>query len=227
MSRMTTPSALARRIRGLLDELLERHLILLPNAVTSDRREVTWRSPTPLSNFVDFVDYPTIRTYRRWAEANEYMALLPDGALIQMRYEFVDGEIAKHRLAYVPCPYRLDQDLLDQYPLVDVLELHLEDPHDEITMQTAVRFDCDGTAADVGHPHAHLTLNVASCRIACEAPMSPEDFLRFVFSNFYRSQWLEYRLFFDGLARESRQSTVTPDERLEPHVAWRRELASS
>lgn len=222
---MTTPSALARRVKDLLNQLLDRNLILLPNAVVADDRIVTWRSPTPTPKFVDFLEYPTIRTYRRWADSGEYSALLPDGSLLQMTYQMANGEIVGHRLAYVPCPYRIDQDLLVTEPLTDVLDLHTADPHEEITMQSTIRFDFDPVSAASGHPAAHLTLNVSSCRIACESPMTPESFLRFVYSNFYKAQWLSQRAFFDALPRDARQSTVTDEERLEPHVAWRRQAS--
>lgn len=222
---MTTSSALARRLKELLNQLLDRNLILLPNAMVADERIVTWRSPTPTSKLLDFLEYPTIRTYRHWAEFGEYSALLPDGALLQMTYQMADGEIVGHRLAYVPCPYRIDQDLLVTDPIADVLDLHAADPHEEITMQSTIRFDFDPASAASGHPAAHLTMNVSSCRIACESPMAPESFLRFVYSNFYKALWLSQRAFFDSLPRDSRQSTVTNEERLEPHVAWRRQAS--
>jgi len=219
---MTTTSALRRKISDLLNELLKRGLILLPNPIIEDGDTITWRSSTPLKKFIDFVEYPTIRTYRRWAEAGEYAALLPDGALLQIRYRIVNGSIAAHRLAYVPCPYSIDQDLLETDPVADVLDLHLSEPHDDVRMQSAVRFDFDPDAAAADHSAAHMTLNVSSCRIACEAPMSPEDFTRFIYRNFYRDLWSDHSSFFDSLPRSSSISTVTDTERYYPHIAWRR-----
>src|SRR4051794_6112027 len=134
---MTTPNALCRTVKQLLDDLLDHDLVAFvnPTAVVGDDT-VTWRSPTPLERFVDFADYPTVRTYRRWAEAGEYSALLPDGSLLQLRYRVVGGQVTAHRLAYVPCPYRVDEDLLATEPLSDVLDVHAAEPHDDITMQT-------------------------------------------------------------------------------------------
>lgn len=220
---MTTASSLSRSIKGLLNELLIRDLILLPSAViVVGGTRVTWRSPAPVGSFVDFVDYPTIRTYRRWAEAGEYSALLPDAALLQLTYDITDGEIAGHRLAYVPCPYRIDQDYLLTEAVGDVLDLHSSEPHDSITMQSAIRLDFDPESSAAGHPTSHLTLNVSTCRIACEAPMAAEDFVRFVFRNFYKKQYAAHGDFFEALPKCDRNSTVTEDERYEPHVAWRR-----
>lgn len=223
---MTTTNALARAVRELLSELVKREIVLLVNPVAIDGESVWWRSPTPLATFLDFADPPTINTYRRWVGANEYSALLPDGALLQLRYRVANGGIVQHRLAYVPCPYVIDQDLLLTDGLLDILDLHLEQPHAEITMQSMIRFDYDPSSAKSGHPATHLTLNVSTCRIACEAPMTPEDFFGFIFRHFYPSVWRGHRDFFDGMARSDLVSTVLDDERLLPHVAWRRELAS-
>lgn len=219
-----TANALSRKIKGLLNDLLDKNLVLFTNAtIVVDGDTVTWRAPTPMSKFVDFAQYPTIRTYRRWAEAGEYSALFPDGALLQLTYRVVDGEISAHRLAYVPCPYRVDQDYLLTDALSDVLDLHAGEPDDDITMQSTIRFDFDPNSAAHGHPAAHLTLNVSSCRIACEAAMAPESFVRFVFRNFYRDQYLSHSSFFDAFPKSAGESTVTDDERFEPHVAWRRQ----
>lgn len=219
---MTTANSIGRAVQDLLNELLDRDLILFPNAVFVDKQLTTWRSPTPLQKFVDFADYPTIRTYRRWAEAGEYSALLPDGALLQIQYKVENGAVSAHRLAYVPCPYRIDQDLLLAEPLSDILDIHADEPHDDITMQSAIRFDFDPASASAGHPSAHLTLNVASCRIACESAMTPDSFVKFVYRNFYADAWNQHSSFFANMTGEHASSTVTDDERSEPHMAWRR-----
>jgi len=219
---MTTANATGRAVNQLLYDLLNRDLVAFINPTVTVGDTVTWRSPTPLERFVDFADFPTIRTYRRWAEAGEYSALLPDGALLQIRYRVAGGVIIGHRLAYVPCPYRIDEDFLAISPLSEVLEVHASESHDDITMQTAVRFDFDPDAAAEGHPSVHLTLNAACCRIACEAPMGAAAFARFVFQNFYRERWAQHAPFFAALPRVANvQSTVTDDERGHPHIAWR------
>ncbi|WP_298341859.1 DUF2290 domain-containing protein [Ferrimicrobium sp.] len=212
-------------VHQLLQDLWERELVNFVNPIIVLGDTITWRSPTPLERFVDFADYPTIRTYRRWAEAGEYSARFSDGALLQIRYRVAKGQISAHRLAYVPCPYRIDQkdqdDLEKNVPMSEVLDCYANNPHDDITMQTAIRFDFDPGAAAEGHPSTHLTLNVASCRIACESPMAPAAFVRFVFQNFYRDCWTQHIAFFEALPQDDMPSTVTDDERGHPHIAWR------
>lgn len=224
---MTTANALGRTVRDLLAVMFDAELVLIPNPVTVDGDVVGWKSPTPLGRFVDFADYPTVRTYRRWAEAGEYSALLPDGAILQLRYTVTDGAIAAHRLAYVPCPYRIDPDMLLSEALSDILDLHALGTHDDVTMQSTIRFDFDPGSAAQGHPAAHLTLNVASCRIACESPMTPAQFVRFIFRNFYAAQWLANAALFSALPDTNHDSTIEDEERLSPHVAWRRAVATA
>ncbi|WP_159619403.1 DUF2290 domain-containing protein [Arthrobacter zhaoguopingii] len=219
---MTTPNGLRRKISDLLYDLLDRGLILLPATIVVENETVTWRSATPLQKFVDFVEHPTVRTYRKWAEAGEYAALLPDGALLQIRYRVVGGTVVAHRLAYIPCPYSVDQDLLQTDPVADVLDLHAQESPDDVRMQSAIRFDFDPEAAGPGHPAAHLTINVSSCRIACEAPMSPEDFVQFIYKHFYHELWYANVTFFQGMPRSDAISTMNDDERYAPHVSWRR-----
>jgi len=220
---MTTPNAVQRLIRELLGELFQRGLVILPSSiVASEDGVVTWRSPTPVDGFVDFAEYATLRTYRRWAESGEYSALMHDGSLLQMQYTISNGSIAAHRLAYVPCPFPVDRDLLLTDPVGDVLDLHDMEDRDTIRMQSMIRFDFDPAAAGESHPAAHLTLNVSGCRIACESPMWPEDFIRFVFRNFYEQDWRTHEAFFAALPNKYHDATVTEDERSRPHVAWRR-----
>jgi len=224
---MTTANSLGRTVREMLDVLFDAELILIPNPVAVDGDVVAWKSPTPLDRFVDFADYPTVRSYRRWAEAGEYSALLPDGAMIQLRYKVSDRAIGGHRLAYVPCPYRVDTDMLLSEALSDVLDVHAVGSHDEVTMQSTVRFDLDPDSAAEGHPAAHLTLNVASCRIACESPMTPAQFVRFIFRNFYAAQWSAHQALFESLPDTDHDSTIKDAERLSPHMAWRRASATA
>lgn len=219
---MATPNSLSRSIQGYLDGLFDRDIVLIPNPMKVDGNVVTWAAPASGDQpFVDFLDYATISTYRRWAVTGEYSAMLFDGALLQMRYVLDGSNAVSHRLAYVPCPYRLDPQMLLTESLSDLLDLHQAGEHSDITMQSAIRFDFDLGAAGPRHPASHLTFNVASCRIACEAPMRPSAFLKFVFEHFYSAIWDDHASYFATLPTEHWPSTAEDEHRLLPHVAWR------
>src|SRR3954453_22662167 len=62
---------------------------------------------------------------------------------------------------------------------------------DQRIVSVPIRFDFDdrpGTAADVAHPRAHLTLGqYKNCRIATTAPLTPGAFVSFLLSSFYNT----------------------------------------
>jgi len=170
---------------------------------------------------IDFADSITIGNYRRWAIEGDYSALLFDGGLMQLNYRMVGGEVVEHRLLYAPCPYKFDPLELARDPIEELLDLHRMTDHDELSMQTAIRFDYAPKNAGDGHPAAHLTINLSSCRIPVEAPMHPAQFLRFVFEHFYREEWANNHEYFESLTRRFEVRAVAEHERLNPHVAWR------
>ena len=51
-------------------------------------------------------------------------AILFDGSLIQISYDFDYSELVGHRLLYFPCPFDLDPELLQTLPLVDVIDFY-------------------------------------------------------------------------------------------------------
>ncbi|MEU9490057.1 DUF2290 domain-containing protein [Streptomyces decoyicus] len=164
---------------------------------------------------------PTLCDYQRWVKAGAYTAVLFDGALLQITYDIESGAIAGHRLAYVPCPYRLDTELVKQEPLLDIVDVHIATEPTNMVLYSAIRFDFDPASAAPGHPAAHMTINAAHCRIACAAPMHIGRFADFVFRHFYPALWKAHRPFFHNAAsRDAGPRTLTDDERFSPHMSW-------
>ncbi|MFJ8697341.1 DUF2290 domain-containing protein [Streptomyces roseolilacinus] len=149
------------------------------------------------------------------------MALLFDGSLLQITYEVEGGKIAGHRLAYVPCPCRLDSELVRQEPILEIVDLHVASEPTNMVLHSAVRFDFDPGSAAPGHPATHLTINSANCRIACAAPMHIGRFTDFVFRHFYPTLWKAHLPFFSrSPTRNAGPRTLTDDERDSPHLFW-------
>src|SRR5690606_23090790 len=108
-------------------------------------------------------------------------------------------EIVGHRLAYVPCPFRIDQELLlEGIPVADVIEEYIDTKEEiqKISLKSAVRFDFDPFSAKPGHTAAHMTVNSSDCRIACVAPLHALRFVDFVFRIFYSGLHHAHRDFF-------------------------------
>lgn len=218
---MTTIRSVSEQITNLLDYLLYTDLAAYVNQVSRTETRVSWHSLDRSIPFLVTRDTPSLEDYQRWVKAGAYSAMLFDGSLLQITYNVQGGQITGHRLAYIPCPYRLDPEMVRQDPVLDIIDLHIESDPTSMVLHSAVRFDFDPEAAKPGHPSSHMTINSANCRIACAAPMHIGRFADFVFLNFYPDLRAAHRLYFeDGSRRNIGDRTLTEEERSRPHIAW-------
>lgn len=227
---MTSTRAIQEGLRNVLDYLVESELALIANALVvesagvgvSDASYQTVRSVVhdARADFLVSGDHPGIDQYLAWIRAGAYSAVLFDGSLLQMSYDVtIRGEVIGHRLAYMPCPYAIDTDLLRTESLLDVVDLYVGT--EEVLLRSAVRFDFDPRAGRPGHPPAHMTINSSGCRIACVAPLHVLRFLDFVFRHFYPAQHRFHARFFDPAAwQHLGRSVLEVQDRLSPHLAW-------
>ena len=141
-----------------------------------------------------------------------------NGSLLQIADDVVGGQIVGHRLAYVPCPYDLDLELLDEgHGLADVCDLYRGG---DAVLRSPIRFDYDPASASLHHPAAHMTLNTTDCRIACVAPLRALRFLDFVFRSFYVKLWKAHATFFEAAAWRHAAATTTAFAPNGVHLAW-------
>lgn len=222
--------ALRRHINALLEDLAKHDALAHYNLSVLDEGtgRVSWIRHSAESMIDDF-SYLTVDNYLQWARRDDYSALLPDGSLIQMTYTLAGSEIVGHRLCYVPSPVTT---LADWQEAIDeggwiggdyaeiVSELLLES-HAHSALKSMIRFDYDPYNSSVGHPASHLTINSVDCRIPCIAPLSPFDFVTFVFEHFYPAERKRLDHFFEGLPKTQRSANVLLEtHRSSIHVAW-------
>lgn len=218
---MTTPRALRDEVQNVLDYLVQAELALYANPVSITGNKVSWHAFDPSQPFITGRRRADADQYMVWAGAGAYSALLYDGSLLQISYDVVGGAISGHRLAYVPCPFPLDLALLDEAPLLDVLDLYQEADPGSMLMLSPLRFDFDPRAAAPGHPSAHLTVNTSDCRVACVAPMHVHRFVDFVFRQFYPSLRRAHATFFEtGALRQAGKRVLAEDDGVHPHLMW-------
>lgn len=216
---MTTTRVLRDQVENVLDYLVEAELAIARTSVSETPTRVSWH-PYKAVPFLQSHDHLTIAQYRAWVEAGHYSCVLFDGSLLQITYDVAAGEVAGHRLAYVPCPMVIDLDLIRFEPLSDVIEAH-EDDSRFVALRSPTRFDFDLMGAKPGHPAAHLTFNSVECRIACVAPMHVGRFVDFVFRNFYGIFRAAHASFFDALHhRHLGERVILDDDRFDPHIMW-------
>jgi len=210
-------------IDNLLDYLVYSEIALHANPVRNEGGRVSWRGFAPYGKFLESREPESVATYRAWLEAGAYSALLFDGALLQVTYDFVGHHLIAHRLAWVPCPFMVDLELLQLESPLEIVDLYAAGNAVDVVLRTTIRFDYDiegGGNAD--HPAAHLSVNSSECRIACAAPLRLGHFVDFVFRNFYPDFWRAHP-YLGGLSRKAwGPHTVTDEETNRLHVSWRR-----
>jgi hypothetical protein len=217
---MPTSRAITTEIQNLLDHLMNSEIALFVNPVLDQGGLVSWRSTG--GSVLSKRGFPTLHDYRDWVEAGAYSAVLFDGSLLQLTYHFAGTNIlVGHRLAYVPCPFNADHELLRLLPIVDVIDYYAANGADDVILRSTVRFDFDIENQRPGHPAAHLTFNSGSCRVACTAPLRLGRFLEFVFRHFYPDVWARDRYLPRVSKKEFGSRTITAEETSGPHVAWR------
>lgn len=214
------PEAVYREVDGLLSYLITAEIALYRQSVTRGPNIITWHVPQPVPRFLESRQY-NLSGYLAWVEMGQYSALLFDGSLLQITYEYAAGQLLRHRLAYVPCPFAIDPELLQRDPLSDVLDIYASGNPGDMNLNSIIRFDFDPDRSARNHPAAHMSLNSAECRIACSGPLRLGHFVDFVFRHFYPVLWSSHP-FFDGMARADWGGrTVTDEEARRMHMHWR------
>lgn len=209
-------------LNNLLSYLLDSEIALLANPVRDAGSRISWQAFRAGAKFLEARDPPSLAGYRTWVEAGEYSALLYDGALLQISYEFAGSILVAHRLAWVPCPLAVDPELFQLAPLLDVLDLYSSGGAGEVVLRTAIRFDFDVERAAPEHPAAHMTLNASHCRIACAAPLRLGRFVDFIFRHFYPELWQIHPYLATISQKTWGAHTVTEAEAQRLHVSWPR-----
>jgi hypothetical protein len=163
--------------------------------------------------------HPTIEQYLGWLTSGAYTLVLFDGSLLQLTYDIADGRVVGHRLAYIPCPYDLDPELLSGgEPLADIMELYRST---DAVLRSPIRFDYDVMSRKLGHPTVHMTMNSVECRIACVAPLHVLRFVDFVFRHFYGSLWKAHETYFrEAVHKHIGAGFMSQEERQDLHLTW-------
>lgn len=208
------------RLVALLDEanltLLTRPTVVLRGRDQAVTR-VTWAPSGQGAGSLFRGRHPGIDEYRDWIAASAFGAVLYDGALLQLTYDYEHADLVGHRLVYYPCPFELASDLVDDLGLLDVIDMHVAGPGPGIRLGGPLRFDYDA-GAPAGHPSSHLTLISNDCRWAVTSPLSPGHFIRFIFRHFYRSLFDNLRFLREWPIEEDRR-TIAVDEENAIHVS--------
>ena len=170
---MQTSASLRTAIDNLLDTILNAGFVILRQPVvcrgSSRRTQVTWPS---LMRPDVVTGYGTVDEYMAQLDCTAYSAVLLDGSIVQLEYGMDGASIVSHRLAFYPCPFQIDADLLGEFGLREVIEA--SDSLDLVRLRTPVRFDFALQAERDDHSASHVHFNHEECRVAVSSPVDPD-----------------------------------------------------
>lgn len=216
-----TAKQIRNELERLLVQLVQAKIALTMNAVVLrtvvDGQRVTWNSPKPSPGIMG-AKFGTIKEYLFLIDAQMYSAILYDGSLLQLSYDFDESELIRHRLLYYPCPFDVDPFLFNDAPILDVLDLYCSEGVEAVRLRSPLRFDYDIKSQRDFHPASHFTFVSESCRWAVAFPLSPGHFTRFIFHHFYPVHWRKFR-FIRNWPQQQRERTITAHEEKLLHIA--------
>ncbi|MBT2596220.1 DUF2290 domain-containing protein [Arthrobacter sp. ISL-72] len=217
---MSDWNSLHQETQNVLDYLQKKKLAYFTNAVSKTLTTISWASGSG-SGFLSYRGDPTVGQYHQWILDGQYSAILIDGSLLQITYDFELGEVVGHRLAYVPCPFDIEPEFLSEMTPGDAVELYRLEKLSEIRLRSPVRFDFAPGQAKPGHPASHLTINSATCRIACAAPIRIGRFVDFVYRHFYPKLHIAHNVYFSAVSSGSLGSDCISEEDGQGlHLRW-------
>ena len=215
------PMTLMHDLINLLDLLQLSEVALLTTTVTpygpNRNKRITWAQNSYDANALFRNRSATVSEYWEWLESGNYSAVLFDGSILQISYDFRFAELTGHRLLYFPCPFDVARELGADIPVLQVLEPLVLDRLDGIRLRAPIRFDYDRRSARPGHPASHMTFQWSHVRVPVMSPLSLGHFVEFVFRNFYPDIWDIHKFLRDYRPMENPR-TITTAERTSLHV---------
>ena len=186
---MLTPATLRTSIDNLLDTIMNAGFAVLrqPVICLGSGRQIQVRWPSTSKPVEMSSRYGSVNEYITQLDNMAYSAILMDGSIVQLDYGVSAGEIVRHRLAFYPCPFEIEANLLEEFSLRDVIEASMT--LDLVHLRAPVRFDYAPETERDDHPASHVHFNHEECRLAVSSPVSPVGFIRFIAKNFYPAEW--------------------------------------
>ncbi len=236
-----TPNEVRTEISRLAIGLLRSGLSGTVNTPIIANRNGTARVTWPAAESVEpglfsALPFASITEYRQMVLGNHYIALMRDGALLQLSIDIRGNDVVGHRFGYYPCPILLPEDfnvldfealdLLLIYELeanLDALESETQLATNQLRMRSPLRFDYAPHAASESEPASHVHLLNRDSRVAVHGALSIGHFIQFVLKHFYRKEWEDHAL--HDLTRwpmRDLNRTISVEEEGSLHITCRR-----
>ncbi len=218
---MLTPNATRMQIHDIVLYMMDTGLSDDQNFPHLDDRERPLvRVSFPGAEYVGIAlrDRPYDEIYGDLAASRAFNIKMLDGALVQMTYQFHQGGLLNHRLAFFPSPslaqFQNDpQSYFDDDIYADIVANNI--------VHVPMRFDYDASEdlhQLLTHPKSHLTLGqYRNSRIPVSAPLTPLLFIDFILRNFYHTAYQNYAAQLPITSARFPDS-IFPDEREVVHI---------
>ena len=156
-------------------------------------------------------------SYKHMAAKRAYNAMMLDGAMVQIMYQFERRRLLRHRLAFLPAP---DLDEFQNAPEDYVRDERYVHIVGRRLAPLPLRIDYNANRRELpfAHPKCHMTLGqYRGCRIPVSAPLTPHLFMDFVLRNFYDDDGHGYA---DGLRKSEHRfrPSIRPEEQRVVHL---------
>ena len=161
-------------------------------------------------------------TYYSMLQNRDYSTLLKDGGIIQVSLDYSGSDLVGHRYAYLPCPIYFDEADLglvdEEIPFMELIdELRNKELVSRFRIRPSFRFEYDPSSTQDDHPLSHVHIGKSSSRIPVSRPIRVKQFFRFVFRNFYASEFKHYSKLYE-LSSQVLSETITEEEKSELHM---------
>lgn len=154
---------------------------------------VSWSRDANISEtFNNNLSYKEI--YDICRERRYFSLLLVDDAIIQFYYNFRNGVLMNHRVAFLPSPYLEN---FQNHPELYIDDLIYAEVINKSLVPSPIRFDYDKESfEDTTHPQSHMTIGqYQNCRIPVKSALTPFQFINFIFNNFYNNVLFDTELY--------------------------------
>ena len=174
-----------------------------------------------LSDANDCLSYEDL--YFFYQQKKIYVCELIDGALIQMEYCVKNGNLWSYRLGFFPHPHLIAQEFSPE--LYNSDDLFFVDMINKPVIHPVLRFDFDNNINNFQptvHSRSHLTVGqLDSCRIAVNKPLTPFQFIDFIFKHFYSSFYIQISKELLSQCKHHQldfKECIEPEEKLALHI---------
>ena len=160
--------------------------------------------------------------YLNVLENHDYSILLIDGGVIQMLLDYVGSKLMGYRYAYIPCPIYFSERELEYREEENLTffefigEFGQRDLINRFRIRPTFRFEYDPDTANEDYPSCHVHLSKSSSKIPVSRPVAYEQFLRFIFKNFYPEFFASYSEI-NGLSSRTLPEVITVEHKRELH----------